>query len=353
MEAKAHGGDVYSYTRKNNKYPIDFSANINPFGLPEGVKKILKESIDEFTVYPDVTCSDLKSALSEHENISKDYIFTGNGAADLIYRLVYALKPKRALLMAPTFSEYETALRNVDSSINYYYLKREDSFSLKEDVLTQIKDRDIFFICNPNNPTGMIVKKELMYEICKKCREMNCYLVIDECFIDFVEDKDEYTSKEFIGEFNNVVILKAFTKIFAMAGLRLGYLLCSNKKLLDKLMMTGQPWSVSVPAQLAGVEALKDKAYIENTIKSTKTERKYLIEKLKDLGLEVFEGYANYILFKVTNPVDLYAKLYDKGILIRGCENYINLDKSYFRIAIKGKWDNEKLIKALEHILTV
>lgn len=351
MEVKAHGGDVYSYTRKTNKCPIDFSANINPFGLPDGVKKILKEAIDDFVFYPDVTCGQLKSALSQYENINKDNIFFGNGAAGLIYRLVYAIKPKRALMMAPTFSEYEAALRNVDCNINYYYLKPEDDFRLKEDILNQIKDIDVFFICNPNNPTGMVVEKDLMLEIAKKCREINCCLVIDECFIDFMKEKDQYTCKDIIEKFDNVVILKAFTKTYAMAGLRLGYLLCSNKSLLNKLMMAGQPWSVSVPAQLAGVEALKDKEYLEKTIRSTKIERKYLVKQLEDLGLKVFSGYANYILFKLLSPIDLYTKLYNKGILIRRCENYISLDKSFFRIAIRGRSDNKELIKALEEVL--
>lgn len=353
MEIKAHGGDVYSYTRKTNKYPIDFSANINPFGLPEGVKKILKEAIDDFALYPDVMCSQLKNALSQYENINKDYIFFGNGAADLIYRLVYAIKPRRALLMAPTFSEYEAALRNVDCSINYYYLKPEDTFKAKGDILNEIKDIDIFFICNPNNPTGMVVEKELMLKIAKRCREINCCLVIDECFSDFMEEKNHYTCKEFIDKFDNVLILKAFTKTFAMAGLRLGYLLSSNKSILTKLMMAGQPWSVSVPAQLAGVEALKDKEYLEKTIRSTTIERKYLVKELEALGLKVFEGYANYILFKLTKPIDLYTKLYNKGILIRKCENYIGLDKSYFRVAIKGRSDNKMLIQALGEVLTV
>lgn len=351
MEIKAHGGDVYSYMRENNKCPIDFSANINPFGLPEGVKKILKESIDDYALYPDVTCSKLKIALSQFENINGECIFFGNGAADLIYRLAYAIRPRKALLTAPTFSEYETALKNVDCSINYNYLKPENSFKLNKDVLDQLKGADIFFICNPNNPTGMIVEKELMHKIAEKCRETNCCLVIDECFIDFLEKKDEYTCRGFIDDFDNVIILKAFTKIFAMAGLRLGYLLSKDMKLHNKLMINGQPWSVSVPAQLAGVEALKDKVYLEKTIINTTKERKFLVKELKELGVNIFESYANYILFQLTQPMDLYTKLYNKGILIRKCENYRGLDKSYYRIAIKDRHENIELIKALEQIL--
>jgi len=351
MKRTIHGGDIYSYIRKNSSCPIDFSANINPFGLPEGVKKILKESVDDFAFYPDVNCNGLKSALSQYENINRDYIFFGNGAADLIYRLAYTIRPTKALLTAPTFSEYEMALRNVDCSINYYYLKPEDSFELKEDIIEYIKDIDILFICNPNNPTSMAVEKGLMFKIAKKCQQIGCFLVIDECFVDFMEKKGDYTFKSFLDEFDNVVIIKAFTKIFALAGLRLGYTLSSNNKLYNKLFTSGQPWSVSSPAQLAGVEALKDKEYLKKTIINISKERTYLNKKLKDIGVTVFEGYANFILFKLTKSFDLYSELYNRGILIRKCDNYKGLDESYFRIAVKSSGENKKLIEAMEKIL--
>jgi L-threonine-O-3-phosphate decarboxylase len=351
MELKTHGGNVYDYITKNNQQPIDFSANINPFGLPKGVKKKLIESIDEFTLYPDVTCSDLRKALSQHENMKEDDIVFGNGAADLIFRLVYGIKPQKALLLAPTFSEYELALSNVDCEIDYYNLKPQNNFRVEADLLEQIKDKDIVFICNPNNPTGMVMDQAFMLRIIKTCKMHHCYLVIDECFNDFIENKEAYSCKTFMNDYDNLIILKAFTKLYAMAGLRLGYLFSSNKALRDTLLGVCQPWSVSVPAQIAGIEALKETAYVEKTIQHNESERKYLVKALKALGLHVFEGYANYILFELEKPFDLYTALYNKGILIRKCENYRGLGKGYYRIAIKGSEDNRTLIKSLQEIL--
>lgn len=351
MEVKTHGGDIYSYINENQKKPIDFSANINPFGLPSGVKKILRKSVNEFTAYPDIRSYYLKKALSEFENIDKESIAVGNGAADIIYRLAYAVKPKRALLLAPTFSEYETALRNINCTVDYYYLIQENNFIVKDEILTQIKNKDILFVCNPNNPTGMLIDKDFMLKIANKCKEESCYLVIDECFIDFLENKEDYTFKSFLEDYNNVIIIKAFTKIFAMAGLRLGYCLCFNKELLYKINAANQPWSISVPAQIAGVEALKDTEYLNKTILFIKKEREYLIKKLEGLNLAVFKCFANYILFRVNKPINLYDEFYNKGFLIRKCENFIGLDESYYRIAVKSHSDNKKLFLTLKEIL--
>lgn len=352
MEIKTHGGDIYSFMDEKNEKPIDFSANVNPLGLPKGVKKVLRRSINQFAAYPDVNCTKLKKALSEFEKVSQDYISFGNGAADIIYRLVYALKPQKALLLAPTFAEYELALKNVDCKINYYELFSEDSFQVKEDLLNEIEDIDMLFICNPNNPTGMITDIELLKKIAEKSRRTGCLLVIDECFIDFLECSNDYTFKHYLKDYENVLILKAFTKIFAMAGLRLGYCLSSNKELLKRINSANQPWSVSVPAQLAGTEVLKDKKYIRETINKIAKERLYLTKELQNLGFNVFKSHTNFILIKTTKKMDLHSELYKKGILIRKCENFKRLDDSYYRIAIKNHSHNAKLIIVLKEILS-
>lgn len=353
MEIKTHGGDIYSYINNRHAVPVDFSANINPLGLPKGVIKILKDSVTQFTAYPDVNCTKLKEAVSRYEKISQEFILFGNGAADIIFRLVYALKPANALLLAPTFSEYEAALKNVDCHIDYYYLKPENSFKIKDDLLEKIENKDILFICNPNNPTGMITDTGLLERITQKCRETNCLLVIDECFLDFSEYSEALSFKQFLNDYNNVLIIKAFTKIFAMAGLRLGYCLSSDRQLLKRLNAANQPWSVSVPAQLAGVEALKDSEYIKKTVESTKRERLYLTKRLRALELDVFESYSNFILFSITSDIDLYNELYKKGILIRKCEDFIGLGKHYYRIAVKNHKENKMLIISLKEIFKV
>jgi threonine-phosphate decarboxylase len=351
MEIKTHGGDIYSFMDENKKKPIDFSANVNPLGLPKGVKKVLRSSVNQFTAYPDVNCTKLKKALSEYEKVSQDYISFGNGAADIIFRLVYALKPQKALMLAPTFAEYEIALNNVDCMINYYELFSEDNFRVKEDLLNKIEGMNILFICNPNNPTGMVTDIELLKKIAEKSRQTGCLLVIDECFIDFLERSNDYTFKHYLKDYKNVLILKAFTKFFAMAGLRLGYCLSSNNELLKRINSANQPWSVSIPAQLAGTQALKDSKYISETIKKITKERLYLTKELQNLGFIIFKSYTNFILLKTNNSIDLYNELYKKRIIIRKCENFKGLDNSYYRIAIKNHQDNSKLIFVLKEII--
>lgn len=343
-----HGGDIYTYKEKYKREVLDYSANINPLGMPRGVKEALIKSMDSWTNYPDPLCRDLKNDLSDNEKIENEYIILGNGAADIIFRLVYALKPKKAIVLAPTFSEYEEALTSVNCKVQYHYLKEEDGFSLKDDFIESINDDiDMVFICNPNNPTGEIVSTELLEKILKRSREKDVMLVIDECFNDFLEEPERYSMKDFLEENKNLFILKAFTKIYAMAGLRLGYGLSSDQMLLKKMTAVSQPWAVSIPAQIAGVQALKEKEYLKKTEELIREESNYLKEALRKLGMKIYGSKANYIFFKDKDGQQLKAYLEGRGIMIRDCSNYVGLTKGYYRICVKERKDNEKLISEI------
>ncbi|MCQ2969231.1 MAG: threonine-phosphate decarboxylase CobD [Clostridium sp.] len=343
-----HGGDIYTYKEKFKKEALDYSANINPLGMPKRVKEALIESIDSWVNYPDPLCRELKSDLADNENIKNEYIILGNGAADIIFRLVYTLNPKKAIVLAPTFSEYEEALTSVGCSVQYHYLKEEDVFCLKDDFIDCISDEiDMVFICNPNNPTGELVSIELLEKILIRCKEKKAMLVIDECFNDFIEEPNKYTMKNFLEENKNLFILKAFTKIYAMAGLRLGYGLSSNQMLLNKMASASQPWAVSIPAQIAGVQALKEKEYLKRTEKIIREESKYLREALLKLNMKIYGSKANYIFFRDNDSQELKAYLESKGIMIRDCSNYVGLTKGYYRICIKEHSDNERLINEI------
>ncbi len=345
MEQYRHGGEIY-----DKQVNWDFSVNTNPLGLPEGVRKALITNTDSFALYPDDRCSGLISAISDFEQVDGDFILCGNGASDLIFRLCYALKPKKAMVTAPAFSEYEKALREAGSKVEYCYLREQEDYRVTGQLLNELDGTlDLLFLCSPNNPTGSLIPPELLKEIVEQCLRYDIFLVMDECFMDFIDGGEEYSLKKYLADNDKIFLLKAFTKFYAMAGLRLGYGLCGNTTLLKLMSATGPAWNVSVPAQIAGKEALKEESYRLETKALIHRERKYLYDSLQDLGLKVFKPSANYILFKSRET--LYDELLGKGILIRQCGNYNGLSKEYYRIAVKNHRENEILIKGIENIV--
>lgn len=344
-----HGGDVYSARQKMKQEPLDFSANINPMGMPPGAVRAAADALQQCTQYPDPLCRELRAALAAYEGIPAEQIVCGNGAADLIFRIVAATHPRRALLLAPTFAEYEQALRAMDCSIAYFPLQESEGFVLPEAFLQQLTPEiNLLFLCNPNNPTGRTVPPALLREIWKRCEEAGILLVVDECFNEFLEHPERNTLKGVLKPGTNAVILKAFTKSFAMPGLRLGYGLCGNKSLAERIFSCGQPWGVSIPAQAAGVAALQEQGYLERMRRLIQTERRWLSENLARLGLCVFPSEANYILFRTETEIPLRERMEQHSVLIRACGNYRGLDDRYYRIAVRGHGENERLIAALK-----
>ena len=341
MIKTGHGGDIYT---RNIEY--DFSANINPLGMPKSVKTAIFKNINACEKYPDVNCTKLKKAIAEFENVETQNIVCGNGAADLIYKIVWAAAPKKALIIAPTFSEYEKALRSFGCEIKYFNLDKKNDFELSEKILDKISDIDLMFVCNPNNPVGNIVNPDLMSQIIGKCTEYNIRIVVDECFLNFVENSQKYRVR---ADCSDVIVLKAFTKIFAMAGLRLGYLICKDESFCNKIENIGQCWSVSTVAQIAGIAALSEKNHIEKTIEYVKNERNFLTENMKNLGLKIYPSTANFIFFKTDFPIE--KSLLKEKIAVRNCGNYINLNENFYRIAVRTHKENEILISTLERIL--
>lgn len=341
MIKSLHGGDIYS-----RKIDLDFSANINPLGTPSSVRKAVARSADFAANYPDPNCTELKKAISVHENIPAESIVCGNGAADLIYRTVLTLKPKRALVTAPTFSEYEKALEITGCEVSRYTLDESSNFRLDCGIADMIGGKDIVFICSPNNPVGNVADKEIMEKIIDKCRSENAVLVIDHCFMDFAAEHEKYIVQPI---YKNVIILKAFTKIYAMAGLRLGYLLCADSELCGRIADCGQSWSVSIPAQMAGVAALNEDEYVKKSVSLISAEREYLSQSLTALGFKAYPSKANFILFKCGLPLD--ELLLRKKIAIRNCRDYAGLGEGYFRIAVRNHDENTRLIDAIERVM--
>lgn len=336
-----HGGNAYS-----GEIELDFSANLNPSGIPDAVRAAAANS--DFSHYPDVECRALSAAIAKYESVSDECIVCGNGAADLIYRVVRVISPKRALLAVPTFSEYEKALREQGCEIEFYFLREENNFALDNGFIEMItSDTDIVFLCNPNNPVGNTISEKLLGNILARCAETGTAAVVDECFLDFTNG---VSAKKFLN--SDVVIIKAFTKICCMAGLRLGYAVFGNPKLACAVKSCGQPWSVSAPAQAAGeaaVGVLADTDYLSRTREMVACERVFLSEKLKECSAKAFPSEANFILFKMRCD-NMEEKMRQRGIAVRCCENYRGLSGMYYRIAVRTRDENERFAAALKDI---
>lgn len=349
MAELVHGGDIYSAREKGLTRILDFSANINPLGMPREIHDAACQALKACEHYPDPLCRQLCGAIAKQKGMDPSWVVCGNGAADVIFRLVWALKPRRALLPAPTFAEYEQALRSVGCQVDYLVLRREEGFRLTPRMveLLQEGEYDIAFICNPNNPTGQLVPRELLLEVLAACEETGCLLAVDECFLDFVEPQKAVSLVSQLHKSQSLFLLQAFTKMYAMAGLRLGYGMCSNVGLLRKIGECGQPWSVSIPAQAAGIAALELTQIPRRTREFLAQERPRLVEGLRRMGFWVADPCANYIFFQAPGWETLRQELEEEGILIRSCANYPGLGGDYYRIAVRSREENTEFLRVL------
>ena len=339
-----HGGDIYE-----GNVRLDFSANTNPAGTPKGVIEAAAKSLESVDCYPDPYARELKAALSEYHEVPEEYILLGAGAAELIYSYAQAGQFKKAMLIVPTFSEYELGLRAAgDTEVIYEYAKEETDFQYSHETIFEMMDRkpDVVFICNPNNPTGRLADPDFIKDLVSSARELGIKVFLDECFIELAEGESMIG---YLGENPNLTVLRAFTKNYAMEGLRLGYVLSSDEDILSGMAKKVQPWNISIPAQAGGLQALKEKDFLKDSVRLIKEEREYLAYGLKELGLRVIGSDVNFLLFK--GPEDLTERMKEQGILIRDCSNYEGLNKGWFRIAVKLHDENVELLRTMREVL--
>ena len=336
-----HGGDIYA-----GKVLLDFSANTTPFGTPQAVQEAIIEALPQLHRYPDPYCRKLVAAIAEHEAVPKNYILCGNGAADLIYAYGRAVHPKKAAMLAPTFSEYAQGLS--DCKISYYFLQESKDFSLDSGILDFLRREkpEVLFLCDPNNPTGHLTDPDLMEAILECCHDLGIRLFLDECFLDLT--KNGISRKGFLSSYPELFLLKAFTKSYGMAGVRLGYGLSADTALLEAMSRSQQPWNISSLAQAAGIAALEQQGFLKKTIETVEKERIFLSASLARLGFRIIPSDTNYILFQA--GAGLADALREKGILIRNCDNYPGLCPGWYRIAVRLPEENQALIRAMEEV---
>lgn len=335
-----HGGDVYSQPIR-----LDFSANINPYGTPPAVLAALQQALTKVYCYPDPYCRALVEAIAAHEGVPQDCILCGNGAAELIRSYCEAVKPKTALELAPTFAEYALGLERQGCIVERYPLLREREFLLDERILDAIRRRqpEVLFLRNPNNPTGRLIPPELLTRILHLCGELNIRMFLDECFLDLTGNGE--SMKSLIAECPQLFLLKAFTKSYGIAGIRLGYGICAEATLLSRMADTVQPWNVSLPAQAAGVAALGENAFVERARELIAVERGRMREALERLGFWVCPSDANFLLF--SGEAEMDVQLRRKGIAVRNCDNFYGLSSGWYRVAVRLPAENEALIRAI------
>lgn len=337
-----HGGDIYD---QSQPIALDFSANTNPFGTPPRVLEAMRQALGQVHHYPDPYCRALVEAIAEFEGVPREYILCGNGAADLIYSYCEAVRPQSAAELAPTFSEYSLGLKRVGGTVQRYVLKKEEAFLPDGRFLRWLEETrpQVIFLCNPNNPTGQLIPSVLLEEILDFCHRTGARLFLDECFLDLSEGGRSL--KHRLADHPELFLLKAFTKSYGMAGVRLGYGLCSDPALLSRMAETTQPWNVSTLAQAAGVAALKEQAFLTKTRALIAAERPWMKMQLEALGFWVCPASANYLFFQ--GAPGLCEALKPQGIALRDCANYPGLGPGWYRTAVRLHSQNQQLMAAL------
>ena len=383
-EMDFHGGNIYKVFReKNIKEILDYSSNINPYGIPESLKKRITENLEVLERYPDPDYVELRQKLANLNKVNLSDIILGNGATEIIFLFMKVINPKKILIVSPTFGEYERAVKATEISgdtvdlscsngddknienkkieIEYFELKESDDFKLNiGNLKNELENKyDLLIMCNPNNPTGKFLKLTQTEEILKECNKYDTKLFIDEAFIEFLEDgmKESIINTE--GNKKNLFVTRAFTKFFAIPGLRLGYGMYFDKELEKKISEKKEPWSVNNIAEMAGLTVLDDTEYIEKTLKWITKEKIYMYEKLNEIsGIKVYETEVNFITGKIDeklfseglNVKVLREKMLEQGILIRDASNFKFLDERFFRLAIKDRASNDRVIEAMKEI---
>lgn len=337
-----HGGDRY-----RNRVKTDFSVNVNPFGIPEGVKEALGRAAARCMEYPDQRSEQLTEAVAGMLGINEQYLLFGNGASELFMAVVHALSPKKTVIPVPSFSGYEYAAA-LSGEIVFHGLKEENGFALGKDLFDALDEKtDLLFLANPNNPAGGLVEREFLKELLRHCREREIRVVLDECFIEFCEKRYSFLPE--VERYDNLILVRAFTKIFAIPGVRIGYLVSSNEKLTAEIGRQLPEWNISVFAQEAGAACTKERTYLEKTAEYVKRESRFLEEGLAKAGCRVFPHAAGFLM--VYTEVPLYDRLLERGILIRDCSSFRGLAKGYYRIAVKNRAENEMLLKTIGEII--
>ena len=333
---------------------ISFSANVNPLGVSPLLRSTLSAQIDAITSYPDREYTSLRKCIAEYCHTDYENIIVGNGSTELISLFIQIEHPKKALVIGPTYSEYEREISLGGGTTLYYPLKEEDDFELNvEDFLSHLNESlDLLVICNPNNPTSSCITRKNMRRILDACKQYDIYVMVDETYVEFADNMEEIDSIPLTNYYNNIVILRGTSKFFAAPGLRLGYAITGNRDLIKAINTRKNPWTINSLAVVAGETMFKDTAYIEQTRQLIASERNRCYQALQaSPDYKVYKPSGNFMLAKITNDEWTSEYLFDKairqGMMIRDCSTFPFLDNKYIRFCFMKPEDNTRLLKCL------
>ena len=343
-----HGGDVY-----NNSIDIDYSVNLNPKECPEVIGEAIREGLTHIGEYPDLYQRELRACLAKLENVTENQVYGGNGASELLMATIMSVRPKKALLVAPGFYGYEHCLHASDcNEIVTYLLKEELDYALDDEFVDWItEDIDIIILADPMNPSGKNIPEDLLRMILNRAREVNASVVIDESFYCLSKkclDKDNHVAT-FINNYSNIYIIRSFTKLFSVPGIRAGYII-SNEDLISEVIRYLPEWNVSGIAEKVmetGTKVLQTE-FCRESIELIEEQKNRLMQAFTKCGFKVYA--SDTLFFLVRGNTSLYKRLLEKGIMIRTCDDYNNLDNAVFRIAVKDAKSNSRLMEILSEL---
>lgn len=351
-----HGGNIYRAAQElriPERKLVDFSASVNPLGVSKKVKAEIRKHLKYLFNYPDPDCLRLKQHIARKINLFEHNIICGNGSTELLYLVVKALNPEKVLIPAPTFSEYERAvslnsLTSGSDQIRFLMLEEKEGFNIDEiKYIETMQDCQMAFLCNPNNPTAQILDKRKVLFIAEQAKAAQCFLVVDEAFMDFVPE--ESVIREVLTN-PYLIVVRSLTKFYALSGLRLGYA-AFHRDIIDLILKKVEPWSVNTLAQRSGAAAIKDTFYEKKTFELLKKEKRYIESSLKKLNIFYYPSLINYYLLKTDKANILSKALRNQGVLIRDCSNFRGLDNRFLRISVKTGKENRLLFKMMSSCL--
>lgn len=359
-ETDVHGGDIRAAI---NRYGgdaasfLDFSANINPLGLPDSVRQAVLHNLEKVVHYPEPHARHLRETLSCYYRVPVDQLTVGNGAVELLYIICHVIKPARVLLCAPTFSEYRRAAQAAGAMVYYYQLPPTAGFACDPArIIAALSQVNAVFLANPNNPTGTLLPQPELQDIIAAAAQRGVTVVVDESFLDFLPERETLTCNHLVAQYPNVIVVHSLTKFFAIPGLRLGFAVAAPPY-TARFHAAKDPWNVNLLAQAAGEAALADEAYQQHSRRFVAAEKEFLYQALREIsGLQPFPPVVNFIFLDIAatsfTAGELTAKLGRAGVLVRDCSNFSGLPPYYLRVAVRTRSENLRLVRSLRHILS-